>query len=118
MPLVHQFGIFSDVYKQARQELKDFNNQGEHLLRADVQMGDIVETFRLHNILSPIAIRAAAERNIRKIQADSRYASKDPAVRNPLVSELLAYEALIASATSFQKTIKRITEVIKFRTHT
>jgi hypothetical protein len=105
----HQFGMLSDVYKQARQELKDFNNTGEHLLRADVRMGDIVETFRLHNILSPTAIRAA-ERNIRKIQADSRYASKDPAVRNPLVSELLAYEALILSA---HRSRKQINELLK-----
>jgi len=104
-----EFGIFSDVHKQALQDLKDFNNQGEHLLRADVQMGDIRETFRLHNILSPIAI-AAAERRIRKIQADSRYASKDPAVRNPLVSELLAYEALIESA---YRSRKQLNELLK-----
>ena len=104
-----EFGTLSDVYKQAVQDLKDFENQGEHLLRADVQMGDIVETFRLHNILSPTAI-AAAERRIRNIQADSRYASKDPAVKNPLVSEILAYEALVASA---YRSRKQINELLK-----
>jgi hypothetical protein len=104
-----EFGIFSDVYKEAAQDLKNFNNQGEHLLRADGQMGDIQETFRLHNILSPIAI-AAAERQIRNIQRDSRYASKDPAIKNPLIAELLAYEALIASA---YRSRKQINELLK-----
>ena len=106
-----EFGPLSDVYKQAQQDLKDFNNTGEHILRADIQIDDQPQTFKLHNILSPIAIRTA-ERLIRNIQRDSRYASKDPVVRNPLVSEILAYEALIANANRSRKQINELLKSI------
>jgi hypothetical protein len=92
-----QFGVLSDVYKQARQELKDFNDTGEHIVRADRRMGDIKETFRLWQILSPKAIRMA-EKAIYTLQRDSRYHSKEHSIRAPLEAEVTAYKNLIQSA--------------------
>ena len=92
-----QFGVLSDIYKQAKQELKDFNNTGEHIVRADRRMGDIKETFRLWQILSPKAIRMA-EKAIYTLQRDSRYHSKEHSIRAPLEAEVTAYKNLIQSA--------------------
>jgi len=102
-----QFGVLSDVYQQAKQELKDFNNEGEHILVASRQIGDIKETFRLHQILTPTAIRNA-ERIITTLQRDSRYQSTDPNIRGPLVSEIIAYQALIKETYSARKKINSL----------
>ena len=90
-----QFGYLSDAYQEAQQELKDFQNTGEHIIRGS--MHGIEESFSLWQILSPTAI-LTAERQIRNIQRDSRYQSTDPAIRAQVIPELLAYEALIKSA--------------------
>mgnify|MGYP003146273658 CR=1 FL=1 len=96
------YGMLSESYKQARQELKDFNNFGEHIIRADRRMGDIQEEFRLFQVLSPKAIRAA-ERQIEKLLADSRYRSTDAIIKGPLVSQVVAYKALISNAYRSRK---------------
>ena len=102
-----QFGMLSDAYKEARQELKDFDNTGEHIIRADRQMGDIKETFKLFPILTPKAIRIAA-RQIQKIQADSRYRAADPNIRAPLVAEEVAYKNLITQTFKARKDINKL----------
>ena len=102
-----QFGILSDAYKEARQELKDFDNTGEHIVRADKQMGDIKETFRLFPVFTPQALRAAA-RQLEKIRADSKYRAADPNVRVPLVAEEVAYKSLITQTFRARKDINKL----------
>ena len=102
-----QFGILSDAYKEARQELKDFDNTGEHIVRADKQMGDIKETFRLFPVFTPQALRAAA-RQLEKIRADSKYRAADPNVRAPLVAEEVAYKSLITQTFRARKDINKL----------
>ena len=98
----NMFGLLSDEYKAARQELKEFDNTGEHIVRADRQLGDIKESFRLFQILTPKAIRAA-QKQIASIQRDSRFKSDNPLVKGPLVAELTAYQSLIQSAFRSRK---------------
>ena len=102
-----QFGMLSDSYKQAKQELKDFNNTGEHIMRADRRMGDIKEAFRLWQILSPKAIRIA-EKQIYTMQRDSRYHSKEHSIRAPLEAEVTAYKNLIQSAYRSRKQLNQL----------
>ena len=97
-----QFGTLSEEFKEAKQELKDFNNTGEHIIRTPRLINDVEESFVLWQILSPKAI-AIAERTILKLQRDSRYKSTDPAVRNQIMPELMAYQALIKSAITKRK---------------
>ena len=102
-----QFGMLSDSYKEAKQELKDFNNTGEHIMRADHRMGDIKEAFRLWQILSPKAIRIA-EKQIYTLKRDSRYHSKEHSIRAPLEAEVTAYENLIQSAYRSRKQLNQL----------
>jgi len=102
-------GPLSDQLKEAQQELKDFDNTGEHIIRIDRQIDDVKESFSLWQILSPTAI-TTAERQIKNIQRDSRYQSTDPAVRNQVVPELMAYQALIKSAIIKRKQLNAMLE--------
>ena len=94
---VSQYGSLSAIAKKARKDLKDFNNTGDHIIVQPRRPGDPNNVFRLYQILSPAAIRAA-ENLIGKNQRDSSWRSTDPAIKGPLESENVAYEYLIAAA--------------------
>ena len=104
---VSQFGAMSTEAKMAREELKTFNTRGDHIVVQSKRPGDPDNVFRLFQILSPTAIRTA-ENLIEKNQRDSSWASTDPGVRGPLVSENAAYAALVASAYRTRKQLNAL----------
>ena len=106
---VNQYGVTSDAAKEAQQDLENFKNKGHHILRADRRMGDIKTEFRLHPIFTPTAI-VIAKRTIFKLQRDSKFLSTKPEVRGPVLSEILAYEALIDGT---YKSRKQLNELLK-----
>jgi len=85
------YGLTSESYKKAVQAKKDFLNRENHILTNPfAPKGE----FSLIPILSPKAIRQA-ERELVKLRADARSRSTDPAISDPIIKQIEAYQHII-----------------------